>query len=46
MRARLLHCMSPEVAQSGPSDMSGYLVAFGGKADIKPRNGGQYDYMA
>jgi hypothetical protein len=24
--------------------MSGYLVAFGGKADIKPRTGGQYEY--
>jgi hypothetical protein len=38
--------MSPEVAQSGPSDMSGYLVAVGGKADIKPRTGGQYEYTA
>jgi hypothetical protein len=38
--------MRPEVAQSGPSDISGYLVAFGGKADIKPRPGGQYEYTA
>src|SRR5215472_15163829 len=36
-RLPLVQCMSPLLAQSGHGEMSSYLSAFGGKADISRR---------